>query len=170
MGLTAAVNKELGAQRRSGGETLYRRPAWKVTMDPFFLRVCILLNIEVSCCGGGEYPPNRGRLTPPAISPHQHRLHPLHRSGHRSRQGGEATPVPSLPAARCTRRSRLALQLVLPAQPHRGLDVLGRCTALAGLPSKAFGARRWRNLALADQGGHVELGQQGMNTQLLHPG
>jgi len=78
--------------------------------------------------------------------------------------------VAPLPAARGAGRCWLALQLVVPPQPDRGPDVLGRCTALAGLPAKPFGARRWRNLALADQGGHVELGQQGMDTQLLHAG
>jgi len=126
MGLTAAVNKELGAQRRSGGETLYRRPAWKVTMDPFFLRVCILLNIEVSCCGGGRVPPKprsthpAGHLTPPAPAS------PTPSARPQVPPGGEATPVAPLPAARCTGRCWLALQLVVPPQPHRGPDVLGR--------------------------------------------
>jgi len=78
--------------------------------------------------------------------------------------------MPPLPALADARRSWLALQLVVLPQPHRGPDVLGRCTALAGLPPKPFGTRSWRDLALAEQGGHVELSQQGMDAELLHAG
>lgn len=90
-------------------------------------------------------------------SAHQHRLHPFHRSGHRTRQRRERSPVAPLPARRGAAIAWLALQLVVLPQPYRWLHGIGCGAGLLAAAPESLGARSRRYLALAHQRGCVEL-------------
>ena len=75
-----------------------------------------------------------------------------------------------LPASRGASFARLALQLVILAQPNRGLHVA--CGGAGFPPSapEAFGARCRRNLTLAHKLRGIKLSQESVHAELLHSG
>jgi len=65
--------------------------------------------------------------------------------------------------------SRLALQLLDPAQPHRRFHLIRWDSDLLARTTESLGARRRWDLPFRHQVHGVELHQQGMDAQLLHP-
>jgi len=77
-------------------------------------------------------------------------------------------PLPGAFGVACA-SSRLALQLVVLAQPHRRFHPIRWDSALLGCSTESLGAwRRW-DFPFGHQVLGVELHQQGMDAELLHP-
>jgi hypothetical protein len=77
-------------------------------------------------------------------------------------------PLPAAFGDSCA-SSRLTLQLVVLAQPHGGAHLAGWGSALLARTTKSHSARRRLNLTFCHQVLGVELHQQGMDAELLHP-